>query len=77
MVETSIGTSVEEPLGVSIGIDIVLQNKVVLIFGDLDCHKQIAGFKARFKDQSWILIILGDVVLAGWQLNLLNFAFCF
>jgi hypothetical protein len=47
-----------EPLGIRCGVMIVLQNKVVLILGNLDCSSQIARFKATFEYQGVIVFAL-------------------
>lgn len=67
-----IGASEEIPLGVSIGVYVVLKHQVVLIFGYFDCGKQIARLKARLKDKGFIVWTRGLVELLRWHLNQLS-----
>jgi hypothetical protein len=47
-----------EPLGISCGVMIVLENKVVLILSNLDCSAQITRFKATFEYQGVVIFAL-------------------
>lgn len=45
----SVADSKEVPLGVAVGINIVLKHEVVFVLAHLDCNQQISGLKARLK----------------------------
>ena len=44
----------EEPLGVTVSVNVVLQDQVVLVVAHFHRCKQVSSFKARFKDQGLV-----------------------
>lgn len=58
-----VGNSIEEPLSMSIGINIILQNQVIFILSNLHCCKQITRFKATFKKKRFIFWTLQFIKL--------------
>ena len=49
-----IGYSEEEPLGVAAGIDVVLEEKVVLAEREFAGHREVPRLKPRLKDKRGI-----------------------
>jgi len=52
----------EEPLRVALGVDVVLENQVVLEVGELLRELQVAGLELGLEDQRAVLSALGPVV---------------
>jgi len=67
----SVANAEEKPLRVSISVDVVLKNKVILIITDFHSAKKVASFEARLKDECLIVGSIGHVEWCGWQLGLL------
>lgn len=51
----------EKPLRIPTSINIVLQQKIILVIWNLRCHRQIPTLKPRLKDQSFVLRGAGRV----------------
>lgn len=52
----------EEPLGVPLRVDVIGEDKVILGVTELESHAQVPRFKARFKHQSLIVLIVWCVI---------------
>ena len=63
-----IGYSEVVPLGVSAGVVVWLQNKVVLVLVDLDGSSQVTTLKPTFEQQSIVILTL-------WHVKRRNLAF--
>lgn len=50
-----VGDSEEVPLGVAIGVYVVLEDQIVFSIGDLDGGEEVAGLEATFKDESFVV----------------------
>lgn len=60
----------------AIGINIILQNQVILIFGNSQCRKQVATLKSTFKLKSGVFRAFRDVVRTWRHFNLFNDSLC-
>jgi len=64
-----------EPLGVPLGVHVILQPQVVLNIIDLDGSAEVSRFEARFKDENVFLLRHTDgVLMAGVTDNLTSLA---
>lgn len=64
-----------EPLGVALGVHVILQPEVVLNIIDLDGSAEVSRFEARFKDENIFLLRHTDgVLMAGVTDNLTSLA---
>ena len=59
--------SEEEPLGVSFGVHIILQDEVVLVVADFVRQLEVSRLESRLKNESLILDILWCVVVERWE----------
>ena len=71
MAYTCVANSEEEPLCVTVSIDVVLKHQVILIVTDFHSAKQIASFEARFEDKRLVVRAIGYVKRSRRQLRLL------
>ena len=65
--------SKEVPLSMSIRVDVVLQNEIILIVANFHCCKQISSLKSRLKDESFIIRRLRHIVWWRWKARLTDF----
>lgn len=66
MAAASVRNSKEKPLSVAVSIDVVLQDKIILVVRNLDGAQQVARLKPGLKDKRRVVFKLGNVVL-GWR----------
>ena len=62
----SVGNLKEEPLGVTVCIDIVLKEEIVLVVGDLADERQVSALKAGLEHQGFIVFIFRNIELLNF-----------
>ena len=77
LVLLGVGYPKEVPLRVTVGVDIILKDQVVLVERQLYCDHQIARFKPRLKNERRVIRRFGDVILTRRHDHVADFSLCF